>query len=193
MYFGKTNAITWRFFLIVLAAVCGTGVSRGYARPAILQTEEAPRSSAGKHVGAIKSISGSAITLTLDSGADINFTLQPVTRIVRVAPGEKDLKNATPIQTKDLQVGDRVLVAEKPGGDNHSLMITTVVVMKRSDLLARREQDLQDWQKRGVDGPSTAVDAAAGTITISVRGKNLVIHTSTRTIIRRYAPDSVKF
>src|ERR1700675_1309613 len=65
--------------------------------------------------------------------------------------------------------------------------------MKRSDLESRREQDLQDWQKRGVDGLAKAVDVAAGTVTISVRGKDLIIHISNGTLIRRYAPDSVKF
>jgi hypothetical protein len=65
--------------------------------------------------------------------------------------------------------------------------------MKHSDIEARNQQDLQDWQKRGVDGLATAVDAAAGTVTISVRNKNVVIHSGKSTLIRRYAPDSVKF
>ena len=65
--------------------------------------------------------------------------------------------------------------------------------MKHSDLEAQHQQDLQDWQKRGVDGIVKAVDPAAGTVTISVRGKDVVIHSSNTTVIRRYAPDSVKF
>jgi len=65
--------------------------------------------------------------------------------------------------------------------------------MKRSDLEARHQQDWQDWQKRGVDGLAKAVDAAAGTVTISVRSRDFVIHISSHTVIRRYAPDSVKF
>ena len=69
--------------------------------------------------------------------------------------------------------------------------------MKRSDLEARHQQDLQDWQKRGVGGLVSAVDPAAGTVTISVTSfagkKNIVIHASKATVIRRYAPDSVKF
>ena len=40
--------------------------------------------------------------------------------------------------------------------------------MKHSDLEAKHQQDLQDWQKRGVDGIVGAVDPAAGTVTISV-------------------------
>ena len=47
---------------------------------------------------------------------------------------------------------------------------------------SRHQQDLQDWQKRGVGGLVSAVDAAAGTVTISVVSfsgkKETVIHTS---------------
>ncbi len=158
------------------------------------QTEQANApGAANRRIGAIKSISGTYITLTPDSGADVNVAVQPVTRIVRIAPGEKDLKNSTPIQLQDLQVGDRVLVAGKTSDDNQSLTASTIVVMKSSDVETLHQHELQDWQKRGVDGLATAVDAAAGTVTISARGKRVVIHTSQTTVIRRYAPDSVKF
>ncbi len=158
------------------------------------QTQPATAPSAvSRRVGAIKAINGSVITVAPDSGPDANVTLQATTRILRAAPGEKDLKNATPIQAQDLQVGDRILVAGKASGDGSTIMATTVVVMKRSDLDAKHQQDLQDWQKRGVDGPVKSVDEAAKTVTISVRGKEVVIHTSGTTVFRRYAPDSVNF
>jgi hypothetical protein len=94
---------------------------------------------------------------------------------------------------QDLQVGDRVLVAGKASDDNSSVMASTIVVMTHSDIEARHQQELQDWQKRGVDGPVTAVDAVAGTLTITARSKPVVIHVSKATVVRRYAPDSVKF
>jgi hypothetical protein len=150
-------------------------------------------STATRRIGAVKAINGTVVTLTPDSGPNINVTVQATTRILRIAPGEKDLKNATPIQLQDLQVGDRILVAGKASDDNLSLAASTVVVMTHSDLEARHQLDLQDWQKRGVDGLAKAVDPAAGTVTISVRSKDVVIHTSSATVIRRYAPDSVKF
>ena len=36
------------------------------------------------------------------------MTLQPTARILRLAPGDKDLKNATPLQAQDLHVGDMI-------------------------------------------------------------------------------------
>jgi hypothetical protein len=161
------------------------------AGPQALQA--AGTSAATRRIGAIKAINGAVVTLTPDTGPDISFTVQATTRILRIAPGEKDLKNATPIQLQDLQVGDRILVAGKASDDNLSLAASTVVVMTHSDLEARHQQDLQDWQKRGVDGLAKAVDPAAGTVTISLRSKDVVIHTTSNTVIRRYAPDSVKF
>jgi hypothetical protein len=187
------NAATNRFLAIAFCAAAATSViSVCHALPIGSATREA-QAAASRRIGAVKAINGAVITLTPDSGPDLNIMVQPATRIVRIAPGEKTLKNATPIQLQDIQVGDRILVGGKLSDDNVSLLASSVVVMKRSDLEAKHQQDLQDWQKRGVDGLARAVDPAAGTVTISARGKEIVLHTSGNTIIRRYAPDSVKF
>ena len=191
------HANTYRFLAITLCAASAVGVRllpSCHAMSAGPQAQQAAGTSAAtRRIGAIKAINGAVVTLTPDTGPDISFTVQATTRILRIAPGEKDLKNATPIQLQDLQVGDRILVAGKASDDNLSLAASTVVVMTHSDLEARHQQDLQDWQKRGVDGLAKAVDPAAGTVTISLRSKDVVIHTTSNTVIRRYAPDSVKF
>jgi hypothetical protein len=187
----------------LLLALCGASAvvillpPRCFAVASGQQTQAAAAGAANRRVGTVKAINGAAITLTPDSGPDVNITVQPAARILRIAPGEKDLKNATPIQLQDLQVGDRILVGGKPSDDNLSLAATTIVVMKHSDVEAQHEKDLQDWQKRGVGGLVTAVDAGAGTVTISVGSfaakKSIMIHTARTTVIRHYAPDSVKF
>jgi hypothetical protein len=163
-----------------------------YASSAEQAQQPASSSATSRHLGAIKAINGTNITLAPDSGPEVIITVQPTTRLLRIAPGQKDLKSATPIQLQDLQVGDRILVGGKPS-DNASVLATTIVVMTHSDLAALHHQELEDWQKRGVDGPVTAVDAAAGTVTITSNRKPVVIHCSPSTVIRRYAPDSVKF
>jgi hypothetical protein len=154
-------------------------------------------SAAARHIGAVKAIAGNVITLTPDSGPEIQVTVLDVTRIVRIAPGEKTLKNATPIQLQDLQVGDRILVGGKASDDAKALSASSIVVMKRSDVEARKEEDRQDWQKRGLGGLVKSIDPTAGTANISVTGfggaKTIVIHASKATVIRRYAPDSMKF
>jgi hypothetical protein len=171
-------------------------LARASSEPQNSQTAGATASAARK-IGAIKTLAGSVITLTPDSGPEVDVTVQPSTRIVRIAPGEKTLKNATPVQLQDLQIGDRILVAGQASDDAKSIAAASIVVMKRSDVEAHKEENLQDWQKRGLGGLVKSVDPTAGTATISVTGfggsKSIVIRTSKDTVIRRYAPDSMKF
>jgi hypothetical protein len=193
---GRIPAIGRRLRVVSLGAALSLVALVFIGRPLTYAQQTAPAASPGtasRRIGAIKTITGNTITLTPDSGPDSTVTVQPETRIVRIAPGEKDLKNATPIQLQDLQVGDRILVAGKASEDNQSLAASSIVVMTHSDLAAQHQKDLQDWQKRGIDGVATTVDAAGGTVTISVSSKNVVLHISKATVVRRYAPDSVKF
>jgi co-chaperonin GroES (HSP10) len=164
------------------------------------QTSEptaADASALQRAVGAIKAITDQGIVLSSDSGDEVQVSFQDATRILRVAPGQKDLKNATPLQKQDLQVGDRVLVRGKAGADAHSIVAGAVVVMKQSDVAAKQQKDRDDWQKRGVGGLVTAVDPATGNITISTTSftgtKTVAVHTTNSTVLRRYAPNSVKF
>jgi hypothetical protein len=193
---GSIRAIGRRLGVVSLGAALSFFALAPICRPlayAQQTAQSAAPGSASRRIGAIKTIAGNTITLTSDSGPDSTVTVQPEARIVRIAPGEKDLKNAAPIQLQDLQVGDRILVAGKASDDNQSLAASSIVVMTHSDLAAQHQKDLQDWQKRGIDGVATTVDTAGGTVTISVSGKNIVLHTSKTAVIRRYAPDSVKF
>src|SRR5271170_670164 len=164
------------------------------------QTQAAPPSAAPaaveKAVGTAKVISGNVITLTTDSGSATNVQVEDSTRIVRIAPGQKDLKDAVPLQLQDLQVADRMLVRGKLADDGKSIVASSVIVIKEADIAARQEQERQDWQKRGAGGLVTAVDSSSGTITISTgtgANKALAVHISKDTIVRRYSPDSVRF
>jgi len=150
-----------------------------------------------KALGVIRSRDGAAITLTTDDGKSVQVSLAEGAKFVRIAPGSTDLKNATPITPDELQVGDRVLVRGTGSEDGKSLTASTVIVMKQSDVAAVQEQEREDWQKRGIGGLVSAVDAAAGSVRISVTSlagkKSVLIKTSNKTVVRRYAPNSVKF
>jgi hypothetical protein len=150
-----------------------------------------------KSLGSIKAISGNTLTLTPESGAEITANVQPNARVLRLNPGDKDTKNATPIQLPDLQVGDTVRVRGYASIDGKSIATLEVILISKSAVAAVGDQIRQDWQKRGIGGLVSAVDTSAGTVTISVTGftgkKSITIHTSKNTIVRRYAPDSIKF
>jgi hypothetical protein len=150
-----------------------------------------------KVLGEIKSLNGGSLVLATDEGKNTDITLADGARVVRIPPGATDLKNATPITTQDLQVGDRVLVRGVATSDGKSMAASTIIVMKQSDVAAKQQQERDDWQKRGIGGLVSAVDPAAGTVTISVTSlagsKKVEIKTTNKTIIRRYAQSSVKF
>jgi hypothetical protein len=148
-------------------------------------------------VGAVKSINGNALVLTADGGSDVSVIVASNARVVQVAPGEKDLKSATPIALTDLQVGDRILVRGRASDDAKTMTAVGIIAMKSKDLEAKKAQERDDWQKRGIGGLVSAVDTATGTITISTgtgaTAKTVAIQTTKNTVLRRYAPDSVQF
>jgi hypothetical protein len=160
-------------------------------------TQPATPAEAAKVLGTIQSISGNTIALKKDDGGDASVSVQAATRLARVAPGQKDLKNATTIRLRDLQVGDRILVRGKASVDGNSILATAVLAMKKSDVEAKQQSEREDWQRRGVAGVVTSVDENAGTVAISIPSlrdkKTVIIRTTKNTIVRRYAPDSVKF
>jgi hypothetical protein len=183
---------------VIVAA--GTGlVPAGSASPArgFEAQDAAGQNAVTKRIGAIKVINGNAITLAPDSGPEIAVKVQPNARILRIAPGEKDLKNAAPIQLQELQVGDTIRVRGFASADAPSLAALEIIVITRSTVEAVRDQLRQDWQKRGLGGLVSAVDPGTGMVTISITGfggtKTVAVHSSGSTVFRRYAPDSVKF
>jgi hypothetical protein len=181
-------------FSLLLGASCAPSC---FASPATtLQPQGQSAAAIAKSIGVIKTINGSVITLAPESGPEITATVQPNARLLRLAPGDKDLKNATPIALQDLQVGDTVRVRGYASADAKSITTLEVIVITRSALAAVSGQISQDWQKRGLAGPVTAVDPAAGTVTISIPSlaekKTVTIHTTSSTVIHRYAPDSAR-
>lgn len=96
-----------------------------------------------------------------------------------------------------LQVGDRMLVRGTLSDDGKSVAAASVIIMTAADIASKQAQEREDWRKRGIGGTVKEVDGASGTITVMVQAaggsKPMLVHVSTDTIIRRYAPDSVQF
>jgi hypothetical protein len=148
-----------------------------------------------KAVGTVKSTTSTSVVLTTDSGSDLTVTFADSARIVRAAPGQTDLKSAPPIAVSDIQIGDRVF-ARGQAGEGNAVIASSAIVMKKSDIANRQQRERDEWRK-GVGGIVKEVNAAGNSVTIAnamiASGKPIIIHISPETIIRRYAPDSVKF
>ena len=180
----------------VTCAVLGAMVLAVIPRPAIGAQATGAASNAARPVGTIKSVSGNNIVLTTDAGAEVNVTVQEAARLVRVEPGQKDLKEAVPIALKDLLPGDRILVRGQLGQDGKTVLATAVIAMKKASIAEKQAHEREEW-RQGTAGLVGSVDTAADSIVITQPGvgekKTVTIHVSKDTVIRRYAPDSIKF
>ncbi len=158
------------------------------------QAAESSASSIAKRIGTVKAVAGNTLTLSPREGSDVAVTVQPTARILRLAPGEKDVKSATPIQVQDVKPGDTVRVRGTLSQDGKTFDALEVIVITRAAVAAVSDQIRQDWQKRGVGGRVESVDAASGNVNLSIPSlatkKSLVVHTTSTTVIYRYAADS---
>ena len=183
---------------LMVSLICGLALQGGAVR---LNAQEsrppAPQGVATRSVGTVKAISGKSITLTTDVGSDISVLLQDDARLLRVEPGQKDLKDAAPFSLQDLQPGDRVLVRGKMAEDGKSFLAASLIAMKKMDIAQKQAHEREEWQKRGVGGLVSAVDPSSGTIAITTTAlgtsKSIAVHVSKDTELRRYSPNSVKF
>jgi len=171
----------WTGFLVISLAATG----RGQTPSAVYRA-----------MGAVVSIEPTGFTVQTDSGTRLAVTLSDNAILLRVAPNQKDLKNATKITAADIGMGDRVIVRGHISDDQKTLLATAAIVMSKADIAQKQAAERAEWQ-RGVGGLVNSVDPVTSTITISTPGfgatKKIAVHVSKDTILRRYAPDSVKF
>ena len=178
---------------VVLSAACSVSATG----PARRGSPQVTQSAATRPVGTIKSITGKTIILTTDAGTEVRIEVQDDARLVRIEPGQKDLKNAAPMQLQELQPGDRILVRGALGPDGKTLLAASVIAMKQADIATKQAHEREEWQKHGVGGLVTNIDAPNAAITISTNAtgaaKDVKVQVSKQTVLRRYAPNSVKF
>jgi hypothetical protein len=163
---------------------------------ATAQDAAAPAAKPVTFLGTVQTLSGNSLTVKNDAGATMQVTVEENARLLRIEPGQKTLAGASPFSLTDLQTGDRVMARGSANADGKSLDASMLVAIKGADIAQKQEKEREDWQKRGAGGLVKAVDPAAGTVTISSGAggtRTLVIHASSSTILRRYAPGSVRF
>jgi hypothetical protein len=69
--------------------------------------------------------------------------------------------------------------------------------VKQADLAKKQQREREDWQQHGVGGLVKSVDAGSGDIVITSGAgplaKTITIHKTKTTVLKRYAPASVRF
>jgi hypothetical protein len=192
----RFNLTTRGRIRLLLVVLCGAVFAFAGLLPlaAVAQDAATPAAKPVTVLGTVQALSGNTITVKSDAGAPTQVTVQENARLLRIEPGQKTLAGASPFSLSDLQVGDRVMA--RGSMNAQELAATTLVAIKGADIEQKQAQEREDWQKRGTGGLVKSVDPAAGTVTISAGpggSRTLVIHASTSTVLRRYAPGSVRF
>jgi hypothetical protein len=162
---------------------CGSGTALGAAEAAT------PKAISGT-VTEFK-INSLEIGVKADDGEAVFFTIGPETEVVQVPPGERDLNKAKPAKVTDISRGDRILVSFVTGLAD----ARRIVWISATDIAARNAAERLDWQNRGISGTVASKDGSE--ITLEMRTPQGVETTTLtitgKTVIRRYAPDSVSF
>lgn len=132
-----------------------------------------------------------SVVLKGDKGTQVSVSIGEKTSLLRIPPGETDLKKAARITFGDIGVGDRLLaVGQRSEG---KVEARTIVVMNKADLAHKQQREQEEWQKRGISGIVASSEPSQRTFTATVGEKKYKVVSTDRTEYRRYAPDSAKF
>ncbi len=152
---------------------------------------------ADRFVGTITALSGDTLTVKTDADGLREVEVPASAVLKRVEPGQKDLSAAVDIRLVDLETGDRVLVKLASGAAGATPQAAQIVTIKRADVAEKEQKERADWQLRGVGGLVKSVNAADGAIVVTsgagAAAKTVTIHVSSTTVLKRYAPGSVRF
>jgi len=149
----------------------------------------------GRAAGAVTAVDAAVgqVSLMTDRGDPLTITTFDRTAIIRIPPGETDIKKGSRIPLSSLSPGDRIVALGDLAADQKSLRARSILVMTRADLSEIQQKERADWQKRGTTGTVVTADPAAKTITIKAGARTATVEPSVDADIRRYAPDSARF
>jgi len=147
-------------------------------------------------LGVVKEVGNQKLVVETKDGI-IDSVLVSTTTFKRLPPDNLSLKAATPSSLSELTVGDRVLLTGKVSDDKKTIITTGVYLVKGSDIAEQQAKQRAEWQRRGIAGRVTAVDAATNEITVEMRG--LMGATSIKLTPKdgakflRYSPESPRY
>jgi hypothetical protein len=152
---------------------------------------------AARFLGTVTAVSGNTLTVKTDAGEVHQVDVPPTASLKQIEPGAKDLSSALNIEFGTIATGDRVLVKLDPNAPSGAATALQVIAVKQADLAKKQERERQEWQQQGVGGIVKTVDTGSGDIVITSgagpTAKTITIHTSKTSVLKRYAPASVRF
>jgi hypothetical protein len=149
-----------------------------------------------RYLGSITAISGNNITIKTAAGDEHQVEVPSTATLKRIEPGQTSLANASTISLSDLAVGDRVLAILSSNSTGATPQASEIVAIKHADVVKKQEQEAQAWSE-GVGGLVKSVDPGTGTIVVTagagLNSKTVTVHTTSSTLLKRYATASVSY
>jgi len=176
--------------LVTLAALVTTAAPIAQAQTQPAQTQ------AVRYLGTVTAISGDTLTVKTDAGQVNQVEVPTTAQLKRIAPGQTDLTKAETLDFASIATGDRVLVTLDPNATGATPQALRIIAIKQSDVAQKQKTEAEQWNQ-GVHGLVKSVDAAAGVIQVNTRvgaaTKEVTVNTTAATVLKRYAPGSVRF
>jgi len=144
---------------------------------------------------------GKQLSLRTEQGEVFAVGLMEGAKILQTAPGAKDLKDAKTIEVSDIAQGDRVIATGLLNPSAKTLEAQRLIVMSQTAIAKKQDRDKAEWMRRGWSGRVASVKNETNGVKLLLPGaggpaaapKEVMVQVTPKTIIRRYAPDSIKF
>jgi hypothetical protein len=147
-------------------------------------------------VGAVTDVDTASRRLTVktDAGAVVLIRADDHTTFLRLPVGERTLSKATPAKLAEIVSNDRVLAHGTKS--DQVFLAQRLIVMPAAEVARKREQDLDEWKRRGIGGIVREVNSQSGEITLELRGSAAVMRLPLQTMnaaFHRYVAGSLRF
>lgn len=148
-------------------------------------------------VGDAASVAADKIIVTTQKGPfEVTVNDKSVFKKVS-AENPTNLAGATTAAVTDIAVGDKLTVTGIMAADGRSMPARNVYFIAKADIAARNAKEAAEWQRRGITGKVTAVNAATNQLTIETRtlaaAVSVIVTPKDGAKFLRYAPDSIRF
>ena len=149
-------------------------------------------------IGEVTSIdmNANAVLVRTDDSRVITLSFAPSTRILKVQPSDTSLRTSSEITLSRISIGDRLSARGLPASDRSRISAEKVIVMSRSDIQKKLEQQQREWTTRSIAGVVRELKPESSEITIDAygpTGRATIVVQTAGCQFRRYSSRSVKF
>lgn len=147
-------------------------------------------------VGDVTTVGDNKFVVSSKTGP-IDILINEKTAFKKVSADNPNLAAATNGAFADVKVGDKLTISVIMDPTGKPSPARTVYFISKADLDAKTAKESGEWQRRGVTGKVTAVNAQTNQMTLETRTltgtSNVVVTPKDGAKFLRYAPDSIRF